>query len=318
MHTRATFAASAPGKMMIAGEYAVLEGAEAIVAAVGRRAYAQLGAIEAEGVVPHEAAAARLAAERKVGAAPGTLTIDVAELQQDGRKLGLGSSAAAAAAAAGVVFAAHGLRPSDPAVRDQVLAAALEGHRSVAPHGSGADVAAAVLGGFVRFRKLGAGVEAHSLVWPTGLELVVVWTGKPARTSDMLSKLRDFSAKDEAGYRARMRALADQSDQLVSALIAGDAAGAVEGVDGYGNAMEELGIAAGIGIVEETCARIREIARANRGAAKPSGAGGGDVAIAVFSKTSSADAFRAGCDQAGFEVLSLELGVQGERDEEPL
>jgi phosphomevalonate kinase len=317
MHTRATFAASAPGKMMIAGEYAVLEGAEAIVAAVGRRAYAQLGASEAEGVVPHEAAAARVAAERKLGVAPGTLTIDVAELQQDGRKLGLGSSAAAAAAAAGVVFAAHGLRPDDPAVRDQVLAAALEGHRSVAPHGSGADVAAAVLGGFVRFRKLGAGVEAHSLTWPAALELVVVWTGKPARTSDMLAKLRDFSTKDEAGYRTRMRALADQSDQLVSALIAGDAAGAVEGIDGYGNAMEELGIAARIGIVEETCARIRDIARAEGGAAKPSGAGGGDVAIAVFSKTSSADAFRVGCDHAGFEVLSLELGVTGERDEEP-
>jgi phosphomevalonate kinase len=198
-----------------------------------------------------------------------------------------------------------------------VLAAALEGHRSVAPHGSGADVAAAVLGGFVRFRKLGAGVEAHPLAWPAGLELVTVWTGKPARTSDMLAKLREFSGRDESGYRARMRALAEQSDQLVSALIAADAAAAVEGIDGYGIAMEELGKAAGIGIVEDTCSRIRDIARSHGGSAKPSGAGGGDVAIAVFSKTSSANAFRAGCDQAGFEVLSLELGVTGERDEEP-
>ncbi|MEY4583034.1 MAG: hypothetical protein RL701_7737, partial [Pseudomonadota bacterium] len=33
---------SAPGKLMVIGEYAVLEGAEAVVAAVDRRAYASL------------------------------------------------------------------------------------------------------------------------------------------------------------------------------------------------------------------------------------------------------------------------------------
>jgi phosphomevalonate kinase len=318
MNPRATHATSAPGKMMIAGEYAVLEGAEAIVAAVGRRAYAQLGAGDSENPTPPEAAAARAAAERRLGPVAGTLSIDVAELQQDGRKLGLGSSAAAAAAAASVVFRAHGHDVADKAVREQILAAALEGHHAIAPHGSGADVAAAVLGGFVRFRKLGTGVETHALRWPDDLELLVVWTGKPARTSDMLSKLRHFSASDAHGYRERMRELGDQSDQLVSALIAGDTPGAIVGIHGYGAAMEALGNAAGIGIVEETCAGIRDIAVECGGAAKPSGAGGGDVVIAVFSKTTSTHNFRSRCAQAGFEVLSLELGAQGERDEEPL
>jgi phosphomevalonate kinase len=303
--------------MMISGEYAVLDGAEAIVAAVGRRAYVTLGGENTAGSVPPEAAAARAAAERRLGAIGGALSIDVRELQQDGRKLGLGSSAAAAAAAAGAVFAAHGRDVADADVRQQVLESALEGHHAIAPQGSGADVAAAVLGGFVRFRKLGAGVEAHPVPWPRDVELCVVWTGKPARTSDMLAKLRGFSDRDAHGYRRRMHALGDCADQFVSALIAGDPAGVIAGVDAYGAAMQALGDAAGIGIVEETCSQIRDIAAACGGAAKPSGAGGGDVVIAVFSKTSLSEDFRARCAAAGFVILSLELGVHGERVEEP-
>jgi phosphomevalonate kinase len=175
-----------------------------------------------------------------------------------------------------------------------------------------------VLGGFVRFRKLGAGVEAHCVAWPSEVELVVVWTGKPARTSDMLAKLRVFSEQDGHGYRRRMHELGDCADQFVSALIARDPAGVIAGVDSYGAAMQALGEAAGIGIVEETCSQIRDIAVQCGGAAKPSGAGGGDVVIAVFSKTSLSDDFRARCADQGFVILSLELGVHGERVEEPL
>lgn len=306
---------SAPGKLMIAGEYAVLEGAEAVVAAVSRRAYAELKAASDERPSP-EVVAARAAAERKTGPVRGALELDVSELQDNGRKLGLGSSAAKAAAAAGAVFAAHGLDLQAPAVREQVLAAALEGHRSVAPHGSGADVAAAVLGGFVRFRRLGDGIETHALPWPRALEPLIVWTGTPASTSDMLVGVRAFAERDPSGHRARMRALAGQADQLVSALIAGDVSGVLEGTHGYGTAMGELGQAAGIPILTEPTERIRALARDCGGAAKPSGAGGGDVTIALFSSADAATAFRARCAGEGFEILSLELGVPGERNEE--
>jgi phosphomevalonate kinase len=307
---------SAPGKLMIAGEYAVLEGAEAIVTAVGRRAYARLAA----GPQPHlspEAQAARAAVERRLGPVPGAITLDVSELQLEGRKLGLGSSAAAAAAAAGAVFAAHGHDVQADDTRQLVLACALEGHRAVAPHGSGADVAAAVLGGFIRFRKLGDGVETHTLRWPENLELVVVWHGTPARTSDMIKHLRALAGRDPELYRTRMRGLAEQSDQLVSAVMASELETVIECFHSFGAAMDELGEAAGMSVVTDTCKQIRDLARDHGGAAKPSGAGGGDVTIAIFSSSSGANAFRARCATDGFEVLSLELGANGERDEEP-
>jgi phosphomevalonate kinase len=311
-----TFVRSAPGKLMIAGEYAVLEGVEAVVAAVGRRAYATLGP-GTQTALPPEVAATRAVAERLLGPLPHALSVDVEELRQAGKKLGLGSSAAAAAATAGLCFAAHGRDSGEASVREQVLQVALEGHRAVAPEGSGADVAASVLGGFVRFRKLGLGVETHALRWPAGLSLVVVWTGKPVRTSDMLAAVRALATRDPSGYHAQMKALAEQAEQLVSALLESDIPAIGECFHAYGTAMGDLGARAGVGIIEETTEQIRELALQCGGHAKPSGAGGGDVVLAVFSSQSDVGRFQTRCAASRFEVLSLELGAAGERDEEP-
>jgi hypothetical protein len=60
---------SAPGKMMIAGEYAVLHGAEALVAAVDRRAFARFRS----GAAPEasrKAAAAFAEARKAAGRGP--------------------------------------------------------------------------------------------------------------------------------------------------------------------------------------------------------------------------------------------------------
>lgn len=321
-----TITVSAPGKLMIAGEYAVLDGAEAIVAAVGRRAFASLVVRNSESgshttsTLPMEALATRMIAESRVGPQRGEIAIDTSQLRsnKDGtvQKLGLGSSAAAAAAVAGAIYAAAGRDVSDPAVRSELLEVALDGHRSIAPDGSGADVAASVLGGFVRFRRLGKSVETHAVTWPAAVPLVVVWTGRAVRTSDMLSAVVALSKKDPERHRACMSGLGRESDQLVSSVISGDVSGVIEGLESYGTAMGVLGDAAGIAILDETTKDIRMLARECGGAAKPSGAGGGDVVVAGFRGVNEAATFHAGCTAKGFEVLSLELGVFGERLEQ--
>jgi phosphomevalonate kinase len=307
---------SAPGKMMIAGEYAVLEGAEAVVASVDRRALVTLSAGTQVNAMPPEVSATRALVEQRLGAVPGALALDVSALQQSGKKLGLGSSAAAAAATAGVLLRAHGRDLGDPNVRALALELALEGHRSVAPQGSGADVAASVLGGFVRFRRLGDGVETHALPWPQALHCVVVWTGEPARTNVLVAKVQALASSDPRTHRRSMAALAAESDRFVSALMGSELPEIIESFHAFGTAMGDLGSAAGAPIIDETTARVRELARAHGGAAKPSGAGGGDVALALFSNTDAATAFRHGCVGQKIEVLSIELGVPGERDEE--
>ena len=306
--------------MMVSGEYAVLEGAEAVVAAVDRRAYVQLepGALQEDlPPLPPEVLATRACVEARLGPVEGALSLDVRELQQGGKKLGLGSSAAAAAATAAVLLSAHGQESQDSAVRALCLELALEGHRAVAPDGSGADVAASTLGGFVRFRKLGEGVETHPLAWPAGLLPVVVWTGQPARTSNLVAQVRALAAADPNRYRYCMRALGEEADQLVSALLAADLSGVLGAFHAYGGAMQALGEATGASIVNDKLALVRDLALQAGGAAKPSGAGGGDVALGLFTSPAGKDLFQARCARAGIEVLSLLLGASGERDEEP-
>jgi len=143
--------------------------------------------------------------------------------------------------------------------------------------------------------------------------LVVVWTGKAVRTSDMLSAVGALAARDPERHRGCMTELGRESDRLVSSVISCDAAGIIAGLDAYGTCMGALGDAAGIGILDDISQEIRVLARASGGAAKPSGAGGGDVVVAGFPGAQEAAMFRVGCTQRGFEVLSLDLGVHGER-----
>jgi len=308
---------SAPGKLMIAGEYAVLGGAEALVAAVDRRAYVRLGAGEADPAsLPPEARAARAMAERRLGAVEGSLTLDVTELRSGDRKLGLGSSSAAAAAAAGAIYAAHGIDTREHTARAQLLEDALEGHRSVAPEGSGADVAAAVLGGFVRFRRVGGDVITSTLRWPAAARLCVVWTGQAVRTSDMLTKVRALAMRDSAEHDNLLQDLAEAASGLISALDGGKLSQIVDGFDRHADAMGALGVASGAAIIDPLTQRIRDLARDHGGAGKPSGAGGGDVVLGVFQNSRDEGAFRSGCAQAGFEVLSIVVGDVGERVEE--
>jgi len=308
-------AASAPGKLMISGEYAVLDGAVAVVAAVSARVTARF-VERAERPLPAEAAATRKLAEAALGAIDRELALDTEDLRKAGRKLGLGSSAAASAAVAGALLASHGHDLGAAAVRKQTLELALAGHKAIAPEGSGADVAAAALGGFVRFRlEQGKLAEAVRVSFPSGLETRVVWTGKEARTSEFVRAVRAFEGRDARAYGLLRDALRAQASRFASAIASGDLTEIVESARSYGAGMGELGSAAGVPIVTPELAQIAQLASEHGGAAKPSGAGGGDVAIALFTSRESASAFDAACIAAGLDRLELELGAEGVRAE---
>ena len=143
--------ATAPGKLIVTGEYAVLDGTPAIVLAVDRRAIARRNATP-RGSSPFLLAVAdEIAARRGPGdeAARAALEISVDSTAFYHRitKLGIGSSAAVTVAATALA-----LGTTD---RAEVLAVALAAHaRAQGPRGargSGADIAAAVYGGTLVF-----------------------------------------------------------------------------------------------------------------------------------------------------------------------
>lgn len=314
--------ASAPGKMMLSGEYAVLDGAPALVAALQRRATVRVVSADRDDIargLDHpeprfpEVAATRALAERELGfALEGELAVDVSELRGEEVKLGLGSSAAAAAATAALMFA-HAGRTATP---EALFDLAIRGHEEVAPQGSGADVASAVHGGAIHY--LAPIRQVRPVLWPMGLVASVVFTGQAASTRELVGRVKALRETDRGRYDRGMRRLTHGAVELAKAFEAADVPAIVEAADDYGKAMGALGAAAGTPIVEERLTRIAELARDAGGAAKPSGAGGGDVAIAFFSDLDASDSFAKTCASEGFEVLDVTLGGPGARvDTEP-
>jgi phosphomevalonate kinase len=316
---------------MVSGEYVVLEGAPALVAAAAARAFItlkprppvthdrspeprtpSLGLPE----LPPEVLLSRSCAERIFGALAMTnLELDTSALRSEGQKLGLGSSAAAAAATVAAIASAHGQSLHDPEVRMRLLPLALEGHASIAPEGSGADVAASTLGGFVRVRREGKALDARPIEWPHGIRLCLVWTGKPARTSDLVRVVKSFAARDASGYRRAIEPLHEAAAELLSAVERGDVNAAIECAAAHHDAMDLLGRSAGAPIVTPELTLASELARSVGGAAKPSGAGGGDVAIAFLKSEDARHALSEACRERGLTVLSLGLGDEGVRTE---
>jgi phosphomevalonate kinase len=313
--------ASAPGKLFVSGEWAVLEGAPAIVAAVDRTARVELAlepsprplVIEsiaegrtwsgdaAHGTIPSGDAGAVVAALRATGAAGGRAVVDTRAFLVGERKLGLGRSAATIAAAV-VARLAHDGAPA-PA---RVLAAALDANaRFQDGVGSGADVAAAVHGGVIDVRRDGAGLAVSRRALPRGLHLIAGWTGEAAPTAPLV---RRFAARPMPPV---MRDLAGAAVAAAEAVAAGDAARLCEAVDRAGDLLRRLGEEADLPIVTPALARLVAAARRAGAAAKPSGAGAGDCGIALATSPAIAGAVRAAWRDAGILPLDVTIAAEG-------
>jgi phosphomevalonate kinase len=269
----------APGKLVLTGAYAVLEGAPAIVAAVDRYA-----------VVDTQS--------------PGK--VDVRALHDEaGQKLGLGSSASSIVASFGARALARGDDPRHAAVRSEIFRAARDAHQRQQGGGSGVDIAASVHGGVLRYTVLrgasssssrasapgdarlatatpqGSGaarrVETaiHAVDMPPGLVLAAFWSGTSARTSELLARVDALRAR--GGAVAVFTALRDVAEEAADAI--GDASRFVARAAAFGRALAALGDAADAPIVPPAFAELAALAERQGAAFFPSGAGGGDVAV---------------------------------------
>jgi phosphomevalonate kinase len=301
--------ASAPGKALLCGEYAVLEGAPAVVAAVDRRV--RVVWTDEQVAMSPEVEATLRRAQTELGPVGRALRVDTSELHQDRMKLGLGSSAAAATAAAGAVFASYGQDIADQDTLQRLFACAFEGHASIAPQGSGVDVAASTFGGFLRFERDADHVETRSLAPPKELHIRLIWTGQAARTSDLVRKVKELRRNDSPRYDACMHLLVELAARFASAFELQNPASVVAEAAAYCAAMKALGDAAGAPILEERLERAAELAARFSGSAKPCGAGGGDVAIAFFVESKAANRFALACKDEGLHPIEVSWGASG-------
>jgi len=326
-----TVVACAPGKIFLTGEYAVLAGAPALVAAVDRQAEVRIarrsgpGPLvvaslaederrvvddDGRGELPGGDAGAVLAARRAVGlrVAAGDaldITVDSRAFLVGSRKLGLGRSAATLAATVAGLLSAAGRSENAEQLEVALVAHAL----FQGGEGSGADIAAAVHGGVVEVVRRDTRLAVTPRILPTGLELLVGWTGEPASTVPLL---RRFSA----AARERpvlLRDLSLTAERAAAAVAAGDRVTFLDAVDRSGSLLEQLGREIELPIVTPALARLVSVARRAGAVAKPSGAGGGDCGIAFATSAAQAAAVRTAWEAEGILPLPLAIAPAGVR-----
>lgn len=320
-----TLVATAPGKLVLCGEYAVVDGSPAVVAAVSRRARATWQAgpglrlrgndprwLEVDdrvlampcGASEQPLLLAVLQELRRRGLAlpEGALCVDTSPFTAAVGKLGLGSSAAAAAAFTALCLAAGGRTDAPPPELAVVHDVARAAHRAFQGGGSGIDVAAASYGGVLVFEQ-GQVRPAPSL--PPSLALVVAFTGKVARTQGFVDAWRALG--DRAAHRA---AIGEATARFLAGAQSGSAPEVLSAVDEAREAMAAMGRQAGIDVVTVELARIAQLTHRRRGASKPSGAGGGDIAVCLVPHDARA-ALEHDLEAAGFPVVPLALDPAG-------
>jgi phosphomevalonate kinase len=294
----------APGKVLLTGGYAVLDGAPAIVAAVDRYAVA-----DGERLASSSAPEVRAA----FGSEPAP-EVDVRALHDEaGHKLGLGSSAAAVVAAIGWRVAARGEDPRLPLVRARVFRAARAAHARVQAGGSGVDIAASVHGGVLRYCVSAQGASLHTLEPPPDLVTAVYFSGRSARTSELRARVDRARARDpKPAVFADLRVCAQRAADAFSSNVRDFVAAARD----FGAALDALGRMADAPIVPPEFLELAEVAASEGAAFLPSGAGGGDVAV-WLGTASPSSSFAALAQARAMNLLPLELDRGGVRPESP-
>ncbi|MFO0725279.1 MAG: hypothetical protein U1E65_15965 [Myxococcota bacterium] len=254
---------SAPGKVLLLGEYGVLAGGRALVAAVNRRALGTTNPA-APPPTPVVETAIRLAEGHGCPRLGEGITIDTRAFYDGPVKLGLGSSAAAA-----LIATALATESGD----EEALELAIQAHRVATGGGSGVDVAASFYGGVIAAAKQPGPVSPLPSRLK-GLELSILGTGQAASTSDFIQRVQAWE-----GFKVTAAQLARYAEDGILAWSKQDAPRFLSTVALAGRALDALGKGAGVPIVTPAVAEAMRIAGIHGAALKPSGAGGGDVAV---------------------------------------
>jgi len=264
----------APGKLMIAGEYAVLDGAPAIVLAVDRGVQCEIAVSDRLEISTPDGddRFVRPALDGHIG----QYTFSAWNPTHLPDKPGFGGSAAACVAAC----LAAGRPASD----------ALELHHEIQGGGSGVDVLASIHGGMIRAHRLNA--TPLDPIHP-----VVVWSGQSAKTQPRVDHY--LSSPGREAFVAESTAIVDAFAEDPLSMLRENS-----------QLLMHMSVETGLPYMTPKLAAIRRLAKQFGGAAKPSGAGGGDCAIALFPDPDAEKAFEAAAQTKGLILIPYNVAGQ--------
>ncbi|ERI94776.1 phosphomevalonate kinase [Clostridiales bacterium oral taxon 876 str. F0540] len=362
--TYLSYGVKVPGKLMIAGEYAVLEpNQKAVVTAINRYVtayiepfsdnYISIPQMKLEDIAWEMNdksvlfsisdsrlsfignaidAALQFLKEKSVLLSPFRLEIK-SQLDDPitGKKYGLGSSAAVVVSVVSAVLYLHSDQIGVPKL-DEIFKLSSIAHVKTQKSGSGADIAAAVYGGWLEYsafksewllgqleqekrltdimESLWPNLSVRPLTSPANLQLAVGWTKESAATVPMIQKVHKFRLSDTEAYNGFLKESQDSVSNLIRSFETNNCDEAINALSQNRRTLRKLGENAGISIETKELITLCDIAE-NFGSGKPSGAGGGDCGIAFIKDRSKIKKLYEVWQKAGIEPLDLQISKTG-------
>lgn len=344
---------TAPGKIVLLGEYAVLEGAPALAIAANRTVNVEISPTDgwkcrvwAHPLSSHAGnfeitrdGGLRWLDERSRVDSFGLLEsivdflseneiipdlygqgfdvrMDSTNLYHDGdgpHSRKLGLGSSAAL----TVALAHGLREHAGQVQltaKQWLSVLVPAHRVFqAGLGSGVDVAASLYGGAIEYQIRDAQPAARAAVLPSGLNYRIVWSGRSASTPGLLRKLKSWRGKNGISYNKLMDEMGRVSVEALAALRDGDSERFLDAVKRYAGNMDTLGQRADLDLFSRPHRELSALAIETGLVYKPCGAGGGDLGVVMGTAGSGIDRFVDLADKSGYPALDIFIDPEGVR-----
>ena len=225
----------------------------------------------------------------------------------DGKKYGLGSSAAVTVATVKALCAFYELSLSN----DQLYKLAAIAHLDVQGNGSLGDIAASVFGGWVAYRSFDKQwladirptvslTELLEMPWPSlsielltppaELSLLIGWTGSPASTSHLVDKIALAKTERQADYQNFLAASKACLEAMVEGFRRNDLAQIQAELRHNRAILQDLAHFSHVAIETPILLKMGALAEAIGGAAKTSGAGGGDCGIVIIDRAIETEA----------------------------
>ena len=230
------------------------------------------------------------------------LTIESELDNKDGRKYGLGSSGAVTIATIKAILALYDIDYNSALLYK--LAAIT--HLSLNSNGSFGDLAASSYGGWIAYscierdwvlNQINRQSKIKDLViqeWPklriqplkapTDLRLLIGWTGSPASTTSLVDQLHDEQSEMNGFYKQFLEDSHECVSWIIDAFEKEDITKIQQGIRINRHLLKSLSEKSGVNIETKALKALCDIAEKFNGAAKSSGAGGGDCGIVLFNQ----------------------------------
>lgn len=316
---------SAPGKLMLFGEHAVVYGYPCIATAVDQRMKATLTRLEelvfeleasdvdvggykktlteiGKGDIPKGAKFVEIALKNFFQNHPIKGGVRLETSSEFSSQFGFGSSSASTVCAIKAFSELFGAKLSQKEMFDISYKTVLD----IQGKGSGFDVAAAIYGGTFYFVTGGKVIEPLEI---KELQLIVGYTGVKADTTTLIKQVAEKKDKNPEKVERIFQAIAKLVNEAKQKMLEGDWGRVGKLMDFNQEYLRDLGVSS-----EKLEAMISAAKKAGAWGAKLSGAGGGDCMIALAPSVKR-EAVRKAIEEAGGQVIDVRANAQGVRIE---